>query len=236
MTLRSLTGKKFVLGVAAVFVAGASVWVYHNRETLAAACLHTVNGVSSKLAHLNQPFGSGTTVESRNPILGIVPDFSLTERSGRTVQKSDLLGEYWVASFIFTRCVSSCPIATRELAKLQDDLPESVQLVSFSVDPEHDSPEVLADYAEKMGAKVDRWLFLTGEKESIYRSIREGFHLAVEENKDAGPGFEVTHTPRFALVDPKGRIRGYYESSNPDDLVRLREDVARLAGREHQNS
>ena len=203
---------------------------------LAAACLNTFNGISSRVAHLNEPFGMGSAVQSKNPVLGIVPNFKLTERSGREVAKSDLLGQYWVASFIFTRCATTCPMATAELTQLQDELPKEIKLVSFSVDPEHDSPEVLSEYADRVGADKERWLFLTGDKDTIYKHIREGFHLAVIENSGGNPGFEVTHSPRFALVDPKGRIRGYYESSNEDDLTRLKSDVERLIGRMRANS
>lgn len=224
--------RKGTLVLALVGVAAASAWGFQNRAMLAAACLRTVNGVTSKMAHLNQPFGMGANVETKNPLLGTVPDFALTERSGRSIRTSDLLGSYWVASFVFTRCSTSCPMATAELASLQTDLPKDVRLVSFSVDPEHDSPQVLSTYADRFGADVDRWLFLTGDKASMYRLVREGFHLAVEENPDGSPGSEVTHTPRFALVDPKGRIRGYYESADPADVARLRGDVERLRGRE----
>ena len=217
-------------------VAALCFWAFVNRDTLAAACLRTIDGVTSKFAHLNQPFGVGASVQPKNPVLGIVPDFELTERSGRTIEKSDLLGSVWVASFIFTRCATSCPMAVTQLAGLQSDLPEQVRLVSITVDPEHDSPQVLAEFAERVGANVDRWLFLTGEKSFIYRSIREGFHLSVQENDDAAPGWEVTHSPRFALVDTKGRIRGYYESSDQQDLERLRADVHRLLPRDRKES
>ena len=226
-------------GVWLIGIAGLAVmttWVFQNRETLAAACLRTVNGISSKVAHLNEPFGIGTAVQPKNPIMGIVPDFSLTERSGRIVKKSDLLGGYWVASFIFTRCATSCPMAATELTKLQAELPEEVLLVSFSVDPDYDSPEVLAGYAKEHGADLDRWLFLTGEKNTLYKDIREGFHLAVEGNDDAPPGWGVTHTPRFALIDHKGRIRGYYGSSEPEDMIRLRKDIMRLLKKDTQHS
>ena len=222
---------KGVLVISILAIGGVSVWAFQNRDAIVAACLNTVDGVTSKLAHLSQPFGIGSTVEPKNPVLGIVPDFTLTERSGRQVGKSDLLGGYWVASFIFTRCVTSCPKAATALAELQTQLPDDVTLVSFSVDPEYDSPDVLTEYAEKVGANVDRWLFLTGETVSMHKYIREGFHLAVQPNSDADPGWEVTHSPRFALVDPKGRIRGYYESSDPEELLRLREDVGRLTQR-----
>lgn len=234
--MRSGRLHKTMLVLLVVTVGGASVWVFQNRETLAAACLNTIAGVSSRVAHLTQPFGSGGVVQPKNPVLGIVPEFTFTERSGRLVEKSDLLGSYWLASFIFTRCATTCPMAVTELAKLQTDLPEEVTLVSFSVDPDHDSPTVLAEYAEQVGADVNRWLFLTGDKKTMYKSIREGFHLAVEQNPDGTPGWQVTHTPRFALVDPKGRIRGYYDSSDPEDLDRLRSDVQRLSARERARS
>jgi len=236
-------GKSFRTGAQKGVLAGGLVilcvfgfWAFENRATLAAACLNTINGVTSKVAHLNEPFGIGSTVQPKNPVLGIVPEFALTERDGRTVEKSDLIGSMWVASFIFTRCATSCPMAVTELASLQDELPAEVRLVSITVDPEYDSPEVLAEFAERVGANVDRWLFLTGDKAFIHRSIREGFHLSVEENDDGTPGMQVMHSPRFALVDPKGRIRGYYESSDPDDLERLREDIKRMLPRKQKES
>ena len=227
---RGISWQRGIALAGALALAVGFVGFVRDPAGFASACLSTWNGVSSKSAHLKEPFGAGVNVESRNPNLGLVPDFTLTERSGRSVKKSDLLGSYWVASFIFTRCATTCPVAVAQLAKLQTMLPEAVRLVSFSVDPEHDSPAVLSAYAQQAGAGLDRWLFLTGEKELVYRCIREGFHLAVEENSDAQDGGQVTHSPRFALVDPKGRIRGYYESSNPSDMSRLVKDVDRLLG------
>jgi protein SCO1/2 len=233
--LRQTAARRTVRTAALAVLGAACAWVLVSRTDFVAACLNTIEGVTSKIAHLDTPFGIGARVESKNPVLGVVPDFSLTECRGGVVRRADLIGDWWVASFIFTRCTTSCPVAVRELSKLQSDLPAQVRLVSFSVDPEYDSPEVLSAYAERSGADLGRWLFLTGEKTSIYRSIREGFRLAVQENENPLPGFEVAHTPRFALVDPKGRIRGYYDSSDPDDLVRLRGDVARLLGSEHRS-
>jgi len=225
---------RVVLIAAFIFVAAAGAWVFQNREKLAAACLATIDGVTARVAALDEPFGSGTVVASRNPIVGIVPDFELTGIDGKAVTKADLLGNFWIASFIFTRCATSCPMAVTELAGLQDSFPEEVKLVSFTVDPNHDSPEVLADYAKEVGADVERWWFLTGDVDLMYEYIRTGFYLAVEQNDGKETGWEVSHSPRFALVDPKGRIRGYYTSSDPEDLVRLREDFNRLSGREEE--
>jgi protein SCO1/2 len=224
---------RWILGTITLALAGGTAFGRSEvGARFATSCLDTVNGMASKVAHLNAPFGSGTVVEPKNGVLGIVPEFSLTERSGRTVGKADLLGSYWVASFLFTRCATTCPRTMAALSRLQGELHEDIRLVSVSVDPEHDSPEVLSAFAEAAGADPGRWLFLTGDREFVYRWIREGFLLAVEQQSGAPTGWEVIHSPRLALVDPKGRIRGYYESDDEADLVRLRTDVHRLHGRD----
>jgi cytochrome oxidase Cu insertion factor (SCO1/SenC/PrrC family) len=145
--------------------------------------------------------------------LGAVPSFRLTERSGRTVSRDDLLGAPWVASFVYTRCEGPCPMLTGRMASLAERAAKrDVRLVSISVDPEHDTPEALRAYAERYDAPPDRWLFLTGETEEIRRLVRDGFHLALAEASDgAGAhGGPLTHSTRVVLVDGDGRIRRYY--------------------------
>ena len=119
--------------------------------------------------------------------LAEVPDFVLRERSGQPVTKADLLGKVWIVNFIFTQCVEECPLATSRMARLQEAFTAEadVRLVSITVDPEHDTPEVLREYAKSFGAHPQRWLFLTGEKERIYRLAREGFRLGVFEASEA---------------------------------------------------
>src|SRR5262245_44198000 len=117
--------------------------------------------------------------------LGEVTDFALTERTGATVQRADLLGKVWVAAFGFTRCTGPCPQVSGTMARLQAELAgqPDVRLVSFSVDPDHDTPEVLRQYAERFGADPQRWLFLTGPRDDLYRLIQESFHLAVQQSE-----------------------------------------------------
>jgi protein SCO1/2 len=155
-----------------------------------------------------------------------VGDFQLVERSGRSVTQHDLEDRVWIGSFIFTRCPLSCPRITSVMKGLQEKLAgTSVLLVSLSVDPEHDSPSVLADYANRFGADPERWWFLTGEKSSIYDLIRDRFKLTVMENPptdDGGLGESILHSDRLALVD-RGRIVGLFDSKDPgalDDLVK----------------
>ena len=168
--------------------------------------------------------------KSSLPRLGIVPDFSLTERTGEKVPLSDLKGKVWIADFIFTNCGGSCPIMTSTMASFQEQLKDAgnVLLVSFTVDPERDSPEVLKEYADLYSASPSRWLFLTGEKEKIVYLTREGFHLSVASDSTsiAEP---IIHSTMFVLVDRQGIIRGYYDSSDERALIRIIADARVLA-------
>ena len=157
-------------------------------------------------------------------ILGSIPDFELIERSGRTVTRADLDGQIWIADFIFTNCGGTCPMMTYQMTKLEKALPQSVRLVSFTVDPTRDTPEVLAQYAAKNDVEGDRWLFLTGERDSLYRLALEGFHLAVDDT--IGTEIEpITHSSRFALIDSRGDIRNYYDGTSLEAIDQIIGDV-----------
>lgn len=155
------------------------------------------------------------------PVLGEVPAFSLPERNGGTVSLADLHGHVWIANFVFTHCAGPCPLLTSRMAALQKQLGEfpDVRLVSFTVDPERDTPEVLRDYAKSYDAGGD-WFFLTGEKAPLYELIMDGFKLGIDDGSAVnagvpGPG-TITHSVRFVLVDKAGRIRGYYDGTETD--------------------
>ena len=120
------------------------------------------------------------------PRLWEVPDFAFIERSGQSVTRADLLGKVWIASLIFTRCVEECPLVSSHMARLQDvfTAEPDVRLVSITVDPAYDTPEVLTRYAQSFAAQPQRWLFLTGDKATIYRLVREGFHLGLHDPEE----------------------------------------------------
>ncbi|HEX7232101.1 MAG TPA: SCO family protein, partial [Candidatus Binatia bacterium] len=110
---------------------------------------------------------------------GSVPEFTLTERDGSVVGLQQLRGKIWVADFIYTTCTDTCPLQSAMLAKLQHQYSANpdFQLVSFTVDPERDTPQALTTYATKFQADGKRWYFLTGPKERIVRLVQDGFHL-----------------------------------------------------------
>lgn len=172
-------------------------------------------------------FAAGCSNSAAIPDYSVVPDFSLTERSGRTVELKDLSGQIWIADFIFTHCAGLCPAMSANMKKLQDRLPSEVRLVSFSVDPYNDTPEVLTEYANRYGADPNRWLFLTGDPEAIQNLSIGGFKLALDPTSgtDAEP---ITHSSRFVLVGRDGHIRGYYGTEEADALDRLIADVKNL--------
>jgi protein SCO1 len=156
------------------------------------------------------------------PVLAQLPDFSLLERSGQKLGLADLRGKVWIADFIFTRCPGPCPRMSSRMAVLQSNLrDEGLRLVSISVDPEFDTQEVLAKYAARYQAEEERWFFVTGDKTAIHHLAKSGFLVG-------GVDDVTLHTTRFVLVDRQGRVRGYYSSSEEDELRKLQNDARAL--------
>ncbi|MEM9753882.1 MAG: SCO family protein, partial [Planctomycetota bacterium] len=135
---------------------------------------------------------------------GPAPEFKLVNRFAEPFSAEDLRGKVWVANFMFTRCPGICPVLTRHMGGLQDalradGLRDSVALVSFSVDPERDTPEVLREYANLHQAEPAFWHLLTGQREPIWRMTKEGFKLHVGEADN--PLEPIAHTDKLVLVD-----------------------------------
>jgi cytochrome oxidase Cu insertion factor (SCO1/SenC/PrrC family) len=140
------------------------------KNSAIATCMAALAGATA-LAKEAPPFAQVSLSVDGAAKRGTVPDFSLLERSGKQVSLADLRGKIWIADFIYTHCTDTCPLQTADMAKLQDRwLKEpKVELVSFSVDPEHDTPQVLSRYAGRFKADPKRWLFLTGHRPEIVR-------------------------------------------------------------------
>ena len=166
------------------------------------------------------------------PKLGQVGAFSLVNQDATSVSADTLRGKVWVADFFFTRCPTICPRITRRMRALQIAAARQVpalSLISFSVDPENDSPPVLRSYAQRFDADLKTWSFLTGDLEVVKRTVVDGFKLALDGKPD--PGAEnggIIHGSHLVLVDRTLAIRGYYRSDDDEDMTRILEDAARL--------
>lgn len=166
------------------------------------------------------------------PELGTVAPLPLTNQEGQAVDLTELDGKVWVAAFMFTRCPSICPGITRTLRELQ--VKGAAQgldfhLVSFSVDPEHDTPPVLKAYAAEYGADLASWSFLTGDSKRIQAAANESFKIGVDGKAEPGkPHFGLSHGSHFVLLDSKRTIRGFFRSSEAAEMERLLRAIAEL--------
>ena len=167
--------------------------------------------------------------EASLSVISDLPEFSLTDQSGAAFKSGELRGKVWIADFIFTRCGATCPEQTAEKAKIQEELKDvpDLQLVTFTVDPEFDTPEVLNRYAAKYGADPARWKFLTGSRGDLWNLSANGFKFEVADDA-RNSEMPILHSSDFALVDRKGRLRGVYDGLSEEGRGSLVSDLGRL--------
>lgn len=175
----------------------------------AAAAVITLPLIRPLLRHVPDP----------PPRTGTLPAFSLVDQAGRPFSNQDLKGKVFVVDFFFTTCQSICPRLTKAMRSLQQRFEREnvpVRLLSITVDPENDTPKKLMAYAEKYGADLERWTFVTGPKDAVRHLIVDGFktHLG-ERVKDSNNLIDISHAGLFVIVDGDGGIRGYYR---PDKM------------------
>ncbi len=156
-----------------------------------------------------------------------VPEFDLIERSGQPLRRADLAGKVWVADFFYSTCPGPCPMLSSRLSEIHKAIGHEpdVRLLSISVDPEKDTPEVLRAYADNFQAS-DRWLFATGDKAHIYALARQGFKVPLMDAP--AEGGLITHSTRLILVDQTGTVRGFYEGVEESSVGALVRDIGRL--------
>src|SRR6266699_328853 len=155
------------------------------------------------------------------PVYGQVPHFELTAETGQPFDGKSLDGKVWVADFIFTTCTGPCPRMSSLMRQVQQAAIPGVHLVSFSVDPEHDTPAALSAYAARYHAQPERWHFLTGQREALDHLARDAFKLS---NVDGS----LVHSTRLVLVDRQSRIRRYYTTSDDDPAAQVVRDIKRV--------
>ena len=161
--------------------------------------------------------------ENSLPLLGTIPKFKFIDSEENLISHDDLTGKVWVADFIFTTCTMACPVMTGNMNLIHKAFKndDQVRIVSISVYPEYDTPEVLKEYASRYDANTDRWHFLTGPEEDVKDVIKNGFKMGDYEDI-------IFHSEKFALIDQVGNIRGYYNGMKTEDVNNLKKDIIYL--------
>lgn len=171
-------------------------------------------------------------------IIGEVPEFEFTNQNGELISNSNYADKVYVVEFFFTTCPTICPLMNENMVKIQNEFYGNVDfgIVSFSINPKYDTPQVLTEYAVSLGATSKTWNFLTGDQDMIYKLANTGFTLYAGENSNADGGFE--HSGMFALVDRQGRIRSridelgnpiaFYDGLDPKGIQMIKEDISIL--------
>ncbi|TNJ45403.1 SCO family protein [Tamlana fucoidanivorans] len=154
-----------------------------------------------------------------------IADFSLVNQNGNIITQEAYKDKIYVADFFFTTCQTICPIMTNHMADIQKEIlnDDEVMLLSHSVTPDIDTVAQLRQYANKKGVNDEKWNLVTGDKKQIYELARKSY-LAVKDNGDGGP-FDMIHTENFMLIDKKRQIRGFYDGTNSEDILRLLKDI-----------
>jgi len=165
--------------------------------------------------------------------IGVVAPFSLVDESGRPFTDEAMRGKISIVSFIFTRCDTICPVTAMKLERIQEktfDRGREIKLVSFSVDPKFDTPEQLAAFAKKYRADAERWRFVTGDFDAVYKVIEGSFMTSMARMPDKPNGVpDISHQGYFLLVDKALHIRGIYDSDTVNQLEELMSDARYLA-------
>jgi protein SCO1/2 len=163
-------------------------------------------------------------------VLWDAPDFSFPDQDGKTVTRADLLGHVWIADFFFSQCTTACPVITSKLMLMQKQMTQpDLRFISFSVDPEHDTPAALKKYANEWAGDQARWKLLSTNQADLQK-VALGMKVTVAPSgNEVNP---ILHSTLFMLVDKQGKVRGIYDSMDPDAIKQLRVDVRTLAGRE----
>jgi protein SCO1 len=167
------------------------------------------------------------TMKGKDTVFHTVPPFVLTDQNNQQVTEALTKNKIYVADFIFTRCATICPKITSQLVRIQKEFADdSVLILSHTIDPDYDTPEVLKGYATNNDAQDGVWYFLTGNKASLYDLAHKGYYIAATEDEKKTDAIQTfSHSDKLILIDKEGHIRGFYEGTNPSDVDRLRAEI-----------
>ena len=179
------------------------------------------------LAYVNLKSTRPPSLPSNLEKISQVPPFQLTDQAGKSITLEDLKGKIWAANFIFTRCKGPCPITVLRMQDLNTKLKKvrgNVELVTFTVDPEYDTPEILKAFSDPLGADPASWKFLTGTPDAIQKIVVTGLLQPLAKEPDGTPA----HSSRIVLVDGEGWLRGYQDGLDPEAVQKLMVDIGEL--------
>jgi protein SCO1/2 len=182
-------------------------------------------------------YGFKTALGPGDTLYHEIPEWEFTNQEGKLVGQQAYDGKIYVANFIFTTCPTICPKMTTQMSllqyKLDDPAFDVVKMVSYSVNPEYDTPEILKAYGKANEADFNRWSFYTGDKQAIYELGVKGYLVSAQEDVLAPGGF--LHSEKFILVDWNRNIRGYYDGTDVNDVSRLEDDIKILLKEKARN-
>jgi protein SCO1/2 len=164
-----------------------------------------------------------------------IANFKFVDQDSTEVTNDTYKGKIYVADFFFTSCRTICPIMKTQMLRVYDSIQNDpdVLLLSHTIDPEYDTVGLLHDYANRLGVKSDKWHFVTGNKDEIYKLAQTSYFSTALEDKSEPDGF--IHSGAFLLIDKERRIRGKYDGTKEEDVNRLLADIQRLKAEGEQN-
>jgi protein SCO1/2 len=186
---------------------------------------------NKKLPILGERDWKETTVDGKTVVDTIyhsIPSFSFTNQFEETVTENDVNQKIYIADFFFTSCPTICPVMKKNMLKVYKSIQnlDDVVILSHTIDPSHDTPQVLRKYAEDLGLDGRQWLFLTGPKSAIYSIAQKSYFVAANEDSKAAGGF--IHSGAFTLVDKEKRVRGVYDGTDEEKVKQLIADIGTL--------
>ena len=189
-----------------------------------------------------KPAGESETSNLELPILGeryvddnqdtvyhTIAQFSFVNQVGDTISNADVSGKVYVADFFFTTCPTICPVMKKEMLRVHEKFKDNpnFKILSHSIDPTHDTQEVLKDYADKLEiTDASTWNFLTGDQEKIFEMGQTSYLTTAMADQMEPGGF--LHSGAFLLIDQQGRIRGVYDGTKSDQVDRLINDIPKI--------
>lgn len=163
-----------------------------------------------------------------------IPEFEYLNQDSTMIKSSDMKGKVWVTEFFFCTCPTICPVMTTQMKRLNamtKDLENEIQYISFTINPEHDTPHVLQKYIKKNGITASNWQFLTGDEDRTHELGVEYFMVHANADESAPGGY--AHSPAFTLVDKEGYVRGVYIGTDTEQVNQMEKDIRKLLKHEY---